>query len=92
MLGNSNTMFCSCLELFLSLLPAAVLRKVFPPIITCLTVILIGITLTGVGIKYWGGGVVCGDMIWKDHVHAVAADVEFPNPSQICTNGDVQLP
>ena len=78
-------------EVFLSLIPAKSLRKIFPPHITSITVILVGITLTGVGIKYWGGGVVCADMIWKDHSHAVSANVTYPNPGPVCTNGVVQL-
>merc|ERR1712190_23281 len=28
---------------------------------------LIGISLTGTGMKYWGGGAVCADMQWKNH-------------------------
>jgi len=89
MLGN--TLICGLLEVFLSSLPPKKLRKVFPPVVTCVTVILIGVTLSGVGMKYWGGGAVCADMIWKDHVQAVAAGVEG-SPTQYCTNGNVKLP
>lgn len=86
MLGN--TLICGFLEIFLSCMPAKVLRKLFPPLVTCITVILIGVTLTGVGIKYWGGGAVCADYIWKDHKLAVAAGI---TPGAVCTNGDVKL-
>ena len=34
---------------------------------------------------------VCADMIWKDHSHAVSANVTYPNPGPVCTNGVVQL-
>lgn len=37
------------------------LRKVFPPIVTGVTVFLIGAALVGTGFKYWGGGAFCGD-------------------------------
>ena len=43
------------------------IQKIFPPLVSSITVILIGVALTGTGMKYWGGGVVCADMIWKQH-------------------------
>ncbi len=33
----------------------------FPPIVTGVTVFLIGAALVGTGFKYWGGGAFCGD-------------------------------
>lgn len=86
MLGTS--MVCSLFELFLSCLPTAVLTTLFPPLVASITVILIGVALTGTGMKYWGGGVVCADMIWKMHSQAEAADV-FGLPSPYCANGEV---
>lgn len=65
MLGTS--MVCATLEIFFSLLPGRVLRKIFPPVVSAVAVTLIGVALTGTGMKYWGGGVVCADMIWKEH-------------------------
>ena len=65
MLGTS--MVCALLELLFSVLPIKVLKRTFPPIVAAVTVILIGVALTGTGMKYWGGGVVCGDMVWKNH-------------------------
>ena len=56
MLGTS--MVCCLLELFLSLLPVKVITRMFPPLVSAITVILIGVALTGTGMKYWGGGVV----------------------------------
>ncbi|CAN0040349.1 unnamed protein product, partial [Laminaria digitata] len=40
-----------------------VLRKVFPPIVTGVTVFLIGAALVGTGFKFWGGGAFCGDNV-----------------------------
>jgi len=65
MLGTS--MVCGLLELAFSLMPIKVIKKTFPPIVSAITVILIGVALTGTGMKYWGGGVVCAEMGWKTH-------------------------
>ena len=53
MLGTS--MVCCLLELVFSFMPVKSIRKVFPPIVTSITVTLIGVALTGTGMKYWGG-------------------------------------
>lgn len=42
------------------------LRKVFSPVVTGVTVFLIGAALVGTGFKYWGGGVYCGDNVLSD--------------------------
>lgn len=48
---------CALLEIFLSFLPARVLRKMFPPLITGPVVFLIGASLVSAsGFKNWGGG------------------------------------
>jgi uric acid-xanthine permease len=93
MLGTS--MVCGLLELFLSLMPIGPLRRMFPPLVTSVTVMLIGLTLTGTGMKYWGGGAVCAEMIWKEHdqiIENALAPIKFPPPTAICTNGEVNLP
>lgn len=43
--------------------------------------------------KYWGGGVVCAEMGWKDHAQIAnheAAPLSFPPPFPTCENGDVR--
>lgn len=65
MLGTSAV--CALLELGFSFLPAKAIKKLFPPVVSSITVILIGVALTGTGMKYWGGGVVCAEMGWKNH-------------------------
>ena len=57
MLGTS--MLCALLEVLFSLLKGSWIKRIFPPIVTAVTVTLIGVALTGTGMKYWGGGVVC---------------------------------
>ncbi|ACO69125.1 Nucleobase:Cation symporter-2 family [Micromonas commoda] len=56
MLGT--VMVCSFLEIFLSFIPKDKLRRMFPPIVTGVAVMCIGIGLTGTGMKYWGGGTI----------------------------------
>ena len=53
MLGTS--MLCGLLELIFAFLPLTILKSIFPPVVTSITVILIGVALTGTGMKYWGG-------------------------------------
>lgn len=89
MLGTS--MICGLLEVFLSVLPPKTVKNLFPPLVTSVTVMLIGITLIGTGMKYWGGGVVCAEMGWKEHDQVVAANVTFPPPGPTCTNGETTL-
>lgn len=47
---------CSLTEIAFSFLPPKVLQKIFPPIVTGPTVILIGVSLIGTGFKNWAGG------------------------------------
>jgi len=53
MLGTS--MVCAILEIVFSLCPGRVIKKIFPPLVSAITVTLIGVALTGTGMKYWGG-------------------------------------
>jgi len=87
MLGTS--MACCVIELVISVLPVKRLRALFPPIVTSITVMLIGIALTGTGMKYWGGGVVCAEMGWKTHAQITSQeDLTFGPPFPTCTNGE----
>lgn len=85
MLGTS--MVCCLLELGFSVMPIKRLKAIFPPIVSSITVILIGVALTGTGMKYWGGGVVCAEMGWKTHSQ-IPEDVAFGPPFPTCTNGE----
>ena len=49
MLGT--TAFCALTPLLVSFVPFKVLKRVFPPVVTSSTIMLIGIYLTGVGMK-----------------------------------------
>ncbi|KIW66314.1 hypothetical protein PV04_05651 [Phialophora macrospora] len=47
---------CSLLEIGLSFAPPKVLKRVFPPLVTGPTVVLIGVNLIGTGFENWAGG------------------------------------
>ena len=49
MLGTS--MVCCLLELMFSVLPIKFIKSIFPPLVTSITVMLIGVALTGTGMK-----------------------------------------
>ncbi|KAI9037393.1 nucleobase:cation symporter-2 family protein [Aspergillus affinis] len=54
LLGTSC--LCSLLEIGLSFMSARVLKKIFPPLVTGPTVLLIGVSLIESGMKDWAGG------------------------------------
>ena len=47
---------CAVVEIFISFLPPKIMLKIFPPIVTGPTVMLIGISLVGSGFTGWAGG------------------------------------
>lgn len=47
---------CALLEIFLAFLPPKVILRIFPPIVTGPTVMLIGVNLVGSGFTNWAGG------------------------------------
>ncbi|KAG0098576.1 hypothetical protein BGZ93_011105 [Podila epicladia] len=49
-------MVCSLLPILLSFMPPKVLKRIFPPIVTGVTVLLIGVHLVTSGMTQWGGG------------------------------------
>jgi len=70
-------MLCVWLEGFICFIPNKILKRVCPPYVLSVTIMLIGVQLTGAGIRFWGGGVGCS--------RAPSAD----NPC--LGNGEVQL-
>jgi uracil-xanthine permease len=47
---------CALVEILISFMPPRFIQKLFPPIVTGPTVMLIGVTLIGVGFQNWAGG------------------------------------
>lgn len=45
--------------ILISFLPPKALKRIFPPIVCGVTIVLIGINLTGTGMANWGGGSFC---------------------------------
>lgn len=56
-----------------SFLPHRAIKRIFPPIVCGVTIVLIGINLVGVGIKAWGGGAFCAGT--RERCWGVAAPV-----------------
>ncbi|KAG2500224.1 hypothetical protein HYH03_001802 [Edaphochlamys debaryana] len=52
---------CAVIPVFLSFIPIRIIKKVFPPIVCGVTIMLIGVHLIGAGFKNWGGGAFCAD-------------------------------
>ncbi|KAN0091854.1 Xanthine/uracil permease [Hyaloscypha variabilis] len=47
---------CALIEILISFMPPRFIQKIFPPIVTGPTVMLIGVTLIGTGFQGWAGG------------------------------------
>jgi uric acid-xanthine permease len=47
---------CALTEILISFMPPRFIQKIFPPIVTGPTVMLIGVTLIGTGFQNWAGG------------------------------------
>jgi uracil-xanthine permease len=47
---------CALLEILMAFTPPKILKKIFPPLVTGPTVMLIGVSLIGSGFKDWAGG------------------------------------
>lgn len=62
MLGTAAV--CGLTEIIISVFPSNVIRRIFPKVVSSVTVILLGVALTGTGMKYWGGGGTC----WQSYV------------------------
>jgi len=80
-----TAMVAALFEVGLALMPAWVIKKLFPPVVTGSAVMLIGGGLLTSGMKYLGGGVFCGE-------NMESRSVTFGSP-QMCMgdNGDVVL-
>jgi len=71
-------------EILISFVPPKLLKRLFPPVVSGTCVILIGAGLTAAGMKYWGGGVFCGE-------NDMSRSATFGGPQPCTGNGDVVL-
>ncbi|KAK8218933.1 purine permease [Phyllosticta capitalensis] len=70
---------CGLLEVFLSFLPPKTLKRLFPPIVTGPTVLLIGVSLIQTGFEDWAGG--SGDCFSNPTgSYALCPDTSAPRP------------
>uniref|UniRef100_A0A0D6QX84 Xanthine/uracil permease n=1 Tax=Araucaria cunninghamii TaxID=56994 RepID=A0A0D6QX84_ARACU len=69
---------CCWLQVAASFCPPRILRRIFPPTVTGISIILIGVSLITTGFEYWGGGSYCASQVLTSKA--------------LCTgNGDVGL-
>ncbi|KAG2433014.1 hypothetical protein HXX76_008741 [Chlamydomonas incerta] len=52
---------CAVIPAILSFFPIRIIKKIFPPIVCGITIMMIGVHLIGAGFKNWGGGAFCAD-------------------------------
>ncbi|AEO68101.1 2a543470-f27f-411d-9e13-0c372e7fbfff [Thermothielavioides terrestris] len=70
---------CSLLEILISFMPPRIILRIFPPIVTGPTVMLIGISLISSGFKDWAGGSgSCSDASPTDF-YALCPNVAAPH-------------
>ncbi|KAL0033065.1 hypothetical protein WJX79_000796 [Trebouxia sp. C0005] len=70
---------CCWVAVALSFMPPRMLRRCFPPMVTGLTIFLIGAGLIGTGLKAWGGGSVCQE--YAEGLPPVQIDCRVPDAS-----------
>lgn len=77
-----GTSCCAALlEILLSFMPPAALKRIFPPLVTGPTVMLIGVDLIGTGFKNWAGGSgTCSDLTLTPQVLCPSNDAPHPLP------------
>ncbi|KAK6353247.1 hypothetical protein TWF696_005224 [Orbilia brochopaga] len=76
-----SAMVCALLEILLSFMPPKILQKIFPPIVTGPTVMLIGTSLIGSGFKNWAGGNgPCSSVPPPTEFFALCPNISAPRP------------
>ncbi|KAF5092108.1 hypothetical protein D0Z03_003046 [Geotrichum reessii] len=71
---------CGLLEVILSFMPAKILRKVFPPIVTGPVVLLIGVKLISTGFQKWAGGSGACKSRPATGLFAMCPNINAPHP------------
>ncbi|KAI1860167.1 hypothetical protein JX265_010091 [Neoarthrinium moseri] len=70
---------CALLEILLSFLPPRVLLRIFPPLVTGPTVMLIGVSLVESGFKDWAGGSGSCSNTNPSDFYALCPDISAPH-------------
>ncbi|KAH7053222.1 permease family-domain-containing protein [Macrophomina phaseolina] len=70
---------CALIEILMSFMPPRLLKKLFPPLVTGPTVMLIGISLIESGFQNWAGG--SGDCLTNPTgIYALCPNINAPRP------------
>ncbi|KAF9198039.1 hypothetical protein BGZ49_001264 [Haplosporangium sp. Z 27] len=72
-------MLCSLIEIVLSFLPPRIMKRLFPPVVTGVTVFLIGAKLIGTGLTQWAGGSGPCSAMPAEGYFSVCPNVGAPN-------------
>ena len=80
-----TAMVAAFVEVVIALMPSKMRQKLFPPVVTGVSVMLIGASLITAGIKYVGGGVFCAE-------NDLGRSAAFGGPQLCNENGNVILP
>ncbi|KAF9366663.1 hypothetical protein BGX34_011058 [Mortierella sp. NVP85] len=72
-------MLCSLIEILLAFLPARIMKRLFPPVVTGVTVFLIGAKLIGTGLTQWAGGAGPCSAMPVDDFFSVCPNQGAPN-------------
>ena len=91
-----TAMVAAFLEVVIALMPPKLRQKLFPPVVTGVSVMLIGASLITAGIKYVGGGVFCAEnVVFGGLVKRQAMNELTPSarsPPWICVEIKFQAP
>ncbi|KXX82390.1 Uric acid-xanthine permease [Madurella mycetomatis] len=74
-----TAVICSLLEILISFMPPRVMLRIFPPIVTGPTVMLIGISLIESGFKNWAGGTGLCSETNPPEFYALCPDITAPH-------------
>ncbi|KAI9313156.1 permease family-domain-containing protein [Dichotomocladium elegans] len=77
-LGTS--MVCSIFEIAVSFLPPKVLKRIFPPMVSGVTIFLIGCSVINTALKDWAGGSGSCSALPESGYYALCPSIDAPHP------------
>ncbi|KAI8149983.1 permease family-domain-containing protein [Fennellomyces sp. T-0311] len=77
-LGTS--MVCSLFEIGMSFLPARAIKKLFPPMVSGVTIFLIGCSVISTALKDWAGGSGGCSSMPESGLYSMCPDINAPRP------------
>lgn len=72
-----SILVCVWVQFLVSFVPAKTLKKIFPPVVTGILLLILGIYLVGTAAESWGGGASCLD---GSGLYALCPNVKAPRP------------